>query len=874
MTKPIQKISLVDFFKFKAPTHLLGTTFTVSLMFFESAVWPHIDKSALQRCLILCDREGFRRATCEAVGLKEVSSSYMAIPVPTKRTFHSKFWIVANDDEVSFLIGSGNLTQSGFMDNNELFDVVSFDQLTSEPALVDDVNAFLAGLRNLFIEKNNNDLWVRETISQISELLINTKKTGSSHWTLRLLHSFNSTFPDELAKLSPGEHSHLYVAAPYFGNNVDGLALLRESINPKKITVCPAVESTGETNFNADEAENLGPVEVVKLNLGKDGALSHFKLYGIVNHSGEGVLFNGSVNCTYAAMSAENIEAGLARRVSANDVEYYFADREPLAHYTYKRLSIDGHAGERWIVLYAISGGDNLELYLPATTTERDLPLVDVEITVRRENEIALLAYDRLFSHACERILISWNSLKNLAANTGATYVELIGKDSSGARIRGGNFVNDLYSLSSSPAHRNAFRAALKIAGGDAIPSIFDISSLFVFLEETALETHANKPNAGSSGSKETNQSERPRSPAVPVWPPQAVKKGDGNQFGTGDVSVSWFQRILHLIFDTDSEEPIDIGTDDDNGKKLAPPEKKDSSLPARTELEKTWDRAQAQFRQLRNHVQSGDLSPAVIPRVVPGVIAGAWVILGTRRKILSVAKENGLVGLSIRTLENYLPQFLDLVFGPSVRGRCLANIEFEECGVALHQDFSRIFLLFFAYLYALAQRNPNQRFPLDLWVVFVARASGQFESIASEPRALKRVYETFLFSVDSMAWESLHQSVAALLGENWQSLPGMKALKYLRSYGPECIRQEPAEIAKTLGDDGLVAVRNLARRGTPLNFCSAKSNDRFCIAPRCCMIEEPSFDNLRKMLPVVCLRCGAIMVPEALLFLERGAHE
>jgi len=44
------------------PKYVLGTTYTMSLAFFESVVLPYIDTSALRSIVIVCDRLGYQRA--------------------------------------------------------------------------------------------------------------------------------------------------------------------------------------------------------------------------------------------------------------------------------------------------------------------------------------------------------------------------------------------------------------------------------------------------------------------------------------------------------------------------------------------------------------------------------------------------------------------------------------------------------------------------------------------------------------------------------------------------------------------------------------------------------------------------------------------
>jgi hypothetical protein len=139
----IPRKPLSEFLRLFSPTHVLGTTYTISLAFFEGLVFPTIRRGNLRRCLLLCDRIGFHRAVIEATALRSVSREYMTTCVPVRHRFHPKVWVMIGDDQVALLVGSGNLTQSGFMDNAELFDTVVLKKGGPHRRIVEDIVVFL-----------------------------------------------------------------------------------------------------------------------------------------------------------------------------------------------------------------------------------------------------------------------------------------------------------------------------------------------------------------------------------------------------------------------------------------------------------------------------------------------------------------------------------------------------------------------------------------------------------------------------------------------------------------------------------------------------------------------------------------------------------
>ena len=66
----IESIKLSDVLRLvPKPRYVLGTTYTLSLAFFESVVFPFMDRDKLKSCLILCDTVGYQRAFTEAAAL-------------------------------------------------------------------------------------------------------------------------------------------------------------------------------------------------------------------------------------------------------------------------------------------------------------------------------------------------------------------------------------------------------------------------------------------------------------------------------------------------------------------------------------------------------------------------------------------------------------------------------------------------------------------------------------------------------------------------------------------------------------------------------------------------------------------------------------
>ncbi len=149
----------------------------------------------------------------------------MAICAPAKHSFHPKFWLMVGDERIALLVGSGNLTQSGFMDNSELFDVVQVFAGGSDKLLVDDIRAFLRGLRSLWTGSESRRLLAIDTLDQIDQEL--ERFASSLHEDpeprFRLLNNFSSPIVEQFKEFFNG--GIVQVAAPYFGGSIEGVRL-------------------------------------------------------------------------------------------------------------------------------------------------------------------------------------------------------------------------------------------------------------------------------------------------------------------------------------------------------------------------------------------------------------------------------------------------------------------------------------------------------------------------------------------------------------------------------------------------------------------------------------------------------------------------
>lgn len=271
-------------------------SYGMDLSFFDSQVMGRLQETGCRNVVAICDGRRLADELNAAAGLRYVGVQCPVIPVQLAgRAFHPKAVLMAGDDKVKLLIGSGNLTVPGYTRNWEMF-----SKLQGEEAL-----AAVPELLRCF-EKAAEDSPVRAAFGAWYERL-----ERSNPWVLRSQVSNVSPLPllcsadgpileRAIELLQDREVDRVTVASPFF--DADGAALSR------------LIERTEarELVMLVDEGTSLDPqrTEHVLSQSGAHTRVLRFEGAGRPLH-GKAVLFEGpwgealltgSPNLTSAAM--------------------------------------------------------------------------------------------------------------------------------------------------------------------------------------------------------------------------------------------------------------------------------------------------------------------------------------------------------------------------------------------------------------------------------------------------------------------------------------------------------------------------------------------------------------------------------------------
>ena len=601
----VEKIKLIDVFRLvPKPQYIVGTTYTLSLAFFESIVLPCIDRSALRRCVIVADRFGFERALDEATALENAGQSYVIAAPPTNRCLHAKVWFIASDAEAALLVGSGNLTQSGFISNAELFDVIYLSPTAPGSAgLLQSIREFLNGLAALW--HAGSDTLAVESLEDVSDAVANLPAADSPNESeARFLHSLSRSLISQLPA-SP-DVRRVSIAAPFFGGELAGIELFERRYPQAKLRIFPAVHSDDSVDVPHEKImTKFKTATTARLRLEpKPGAFPHLKLYALEHRAHQPWLLCTSANCTRGALDGSNIEAGILRRVTATAVrEYFQASEKPLPIKSFERWE-ESQSNAR-LHLASVDNGHSLTLSV-AELSAKHLPLRNVVVTVKTGNAAATTARRVLFS-SNRSTTISWSDFSGWSKpRNRAIRVDVRGHTVSGHDIVGSAFLENRLLLTSDPIHRSAWRGALALLDIEAVPELADIAAIFSLargvFDASLLIERSSTPSAAPHEAPHVE-------PGIAVWPPQPdLQELHRSISKTATGQLRWFQEVMRTLLATPKHETHsatagDTGADNESADENEQ-QREERQERVVTMARRLWDHATRDYGALWNKLQ------------------------------------------------------------------------------------------------------------------------------------------------------------------------------------------------------------------------------------------------------------------------------
>ena len=299
-------------------------TYGADLAFFEKAILHPLWQNGCRNNLVFMDAQRY----ADTLGaLKDsvtwVGRRYLLIPVDlgALQSFHPKLVFLLGHQRSQLLIGSGNLTFTGFGHNHEVFTCLDWTPGDSD-------------LQHLFAQtwKLVGEIFRRWGHSGEAGTILH-KAAHVADWLasptepvtdIHLLHTLEEPLIDQCSRALSGESvDRITVLSPFLDQGASALGALHSRFQPKELhLVLQDERAVGNLESLKGLRQSGAPLEVYRFS--DDKRYLHAKIYVFETASASYVL-TGSANCTRSAWLSTcadgNFEVVLLRRA---DSQQYF----------------------------------------------------------------------------------------------------------------------------------------------------------------------------------------------------------------------------------------------------------------------------------------------------------------------------------------------------------------------------------------------------------------------------------------------------------------------------------------------------------------------------------------------------------------------
>jgi HKD family nuclease len=303
------------------PSRSLLMTYCASLPFFERDILPYLQQVGDGRVTVLLGLAQYEASFSDFV--RDAGTRYRLHPVrlPHKSAnFHPKLYLLMGGSKVDLLVGSANLTPSGFGSNAEIIDQLTLSKEHQEDAAA--IAQYAAMLRLL---PALDPRLPEQVVIEIEKIASDLERLGATKadslagpW---FLHTIEETLLAQIGRLiPPSEVKQITAISPFFDDKSLAILKLAETYDRATIRL---IKDAQPDSMNGQALTKLGSritVEELGHLADEEKRRLHAKLLLLQSNSDEWVV-SGSANLTRSAwlssaMSSNsgNVEAVVVRR--------------------------------------------------------------------------------------------------------------------------------------------------------------------------------------------------------------------------------------------------------------------------------------------------------------------------------------------------------------------------------------------------------------------------------------------------------------------------------------------------------------------------------------------------------------------------------
>jgi hypothetical protein len=295
-----ERLSLYDEVRSRGYEASIIGTYNLNFHFYERVVLRRLQSSGCRHNIVLAD--GAQCAEALASGdfhPKLCGSAYTILPIHCASAFHPKFIMLLGRKKARLIVGSHNLTISGFGLNREI--ATTFDAKPEEASAL--IARKVWGFVNAWTEGFPREIQqVISSTERISPWLTAFDEEDPQSPLLCSLPSGPSLW-NQLRPLLPQKVRRIYIISPFFDSKLAFVRTLMNELNPKECLIAVHHQSTNIPPEAKSLLKDCRFIDVTHLGEGWNSSL-HAKVYGFELGNGKTIVVSGSANASDPAWIA------------------------------------------------------------------------------------------------------------------------------------------------------------------------------------------------------------------------------------------------------------------------------------------------------------------------------------------------------------------------------------------------------------------------------------------------------------------------------------------------------------------------------------------------------------------------------------------
>lgn len=288
------------------------TSYSIDLAFFEQLILPRLRGAGITNINLFVDASMLEKYLASHLGdsLKKFNANYSITPVSISGAFHPKLLFLAGKDKGYLSIGSGNITSSGLLYNDEIWSsfYTSKERLSAQP-IFKSAWQYIQSLSSHSLGINVTKInWIAQHSQWISDLENNQ---GSStvikdiEYSMFYTQSKKSLYSEVISTLSRKPKS-IKIIAPYYNRSGAFLQKLIDDLAPEEMH-CVVDTNNGilPVDFKSSICQFSDWKDVINTENSKSIQRLHAKIIQI-EYNEETVFILGSANATLEAYGISN----------------------------------------------------------------------------------------------------------------------------------------------------------------------------------------------------------------------------------------------------------------------------------------------------------------------------------------------------------------------------------------------------------------------------------------------------------------------------------------------------------------------------------------------------------------------------------------